>query len=335
MKIVHVILTSRFAGSERYAIELANAQSRNHDVTIILSPKGSESRADALKHRIASGVTIHELKSRTNFFQVYEARRLLSGIPHDVIHGHLSTACRALSGLKCSSARVATLHIHYKPRQHEKLDGLIAIAPWQLTGIPERLLNRTRQIDNWTSNKIAAPGMREQLRESFGIAPEDILIGALGRVVESKGFDILMDAFRQSGIPNARLAIVGNGKAWEKLKSKAGTEIIMPGFWPTPEDWLAAFDVFVSSARTEPFGLVFLEAMNSGLPIIATASQGALHLRNLIDSTLVPIDDVAAMQKALENFCKTPLQRKRYELSNYRIESKLTQIDAFYQMTMS
>lgn len=335
MKIVHAILTSRFAGSERYAIELANAQSQNHDVSIILSPKGSEDRADALKHRIASRVTVHELKSRTKFFQIYETRKLLSGISHDVIHGHLSTACRALSGLKCNSPRVATLHIHYKPNQHEKLDGLIAIAPWQLAGIPDKLLKRTRQIDNWTSDKIAAPGMREQIRESFGIAPGEILIGALGRVVESKGFDTLMDAFRQSGIPNAKLAIIGNGKEWKKLKAKAGTDIIMPGFWPTPEDWLAAFDVFVSSARTEPFGLVFLEAMNSGLPVIATASQGALHLRNLIDSALVPIDDVAAMQKALENFCKAPVQRTVYNLSNYRIESKLTQIDEFYQMTMT
>jgi glycosyltransferase involved in cell wall biosynthesis len=230
---------------------------------------------------------------------------------------------------------VATLHIHYKPNQHEKLDGLIAIAPWQLAGIPEKLLHRTRQIDNWTSDKIAAPGMRNRIRESFGIAPGDILVGALGRVVESKGFDILMDAFRQSDIPNAKLAIIGNGKEWKKLKSKAGTDIIMPGFWPTPEDWLAAFDVFVSSARTEPFGLVFLEAMNSGLPIIATASQGAQHLRKLIDSSLVPIDDIAAMQKALKDNCKAPVQRKDYDLNKYRIESKLTQIDEFYQMTMT
>jgi glycosyltransferase involved in cell wall biosynthesis len=335
MKIVHAILTSRFAGSERYAIELANAQSHHHDVSIILSPKASENRADALKHRVASRVTVHELKSRTKFFQIYEIRRLLSSIPHDVIHGHLSTACRALSGLTCSSARVATLHIHYKHNQHQKLDGLIAIAPWQLADIPEKLQSRTRQIDNWTSDKIAAPGMRDHIRESFGIAPGDILIGALGRVVESKGFDILIDAFRQSGIPNAKLAIIGNGKEWKMLKAKAGSDIIMPGFWPTPEDWLAAFDVFVSAARTEPFGLVFLEAMNSGLPVIATASQGALHLRNLINSALVPIDNVGAMQKALENFCKAPVQRTVYNLSNYRIESKLTQIDEFYQMTMT
>lgn len=335
MKIVHVILSSRFAGSERYAIELANAQSRSHEVSIIISPKGSENRADALKHRIAGEVTTHVLDSRTKFFQIYETRKLLSGIPHDVIHGHLSTACRALSGLKTSSARVATLHIRYKPGQHEKLDGLIAIAPWQMAEIPERLSRRSRQIDNWTSDKTAAPGMRERIREDFGVAPAEILIGALGRAVDSKGFDTLIKAYRQSGMANTRLAIVGNGSAWKKLKAEAGDDIIMPGFSPTPENWLAAFDVFISSARSEPFGLVFLEAMNSGLPIIATASQGALHLRSLIDSALVPVDDAASLQKALEAFCKAPLPRKRYDLSHYRIESKLAQIDAFYQMTMS
>ncbi len=330
MKITHLILTRNFAGSERYAMELANLQSRTHDVSIVISPQAAESRPEALLHRIDPSVKVYILKHKLRFLQIFEARRLLKKINPDIAHGHLNRACRALSGYSGSTKCVATLHIHYKKQQHEKLDGLIAIAQWQLADIPEKLLHKTVQIDNWTFDNKAEVGKRESIRTQFGIKPTEVLVGALGRTVDSKGFDTLIKAFRQANIPNARLAVIGSGKAWNKLKAMAGSDIIMPGFWPTPADWLAAFDVFVSSARSEPFGLVFLEAMNSDLPILATASQGALHLHHLIETPLLPIDDTEAMRLSLESICSQPILRKHYDLSRYRIETKILEIEAFY-----
>lgn len=335
MKITHLILTRNFAGSERYAMELANLQSLTHDVTIIISPQAAEPRPEALLHRLAPTVKVFVLKSKIRFLQIYEARRLLRNINPDIAHAHLNRACRALSGYSGACKRVATLHIHYKRQQHEKLDGLIAIAQWQLADIPQKLLGRTAQIDNWTAESPANAGKRQAMRTQYGIKPSDILVGALGRTVDSKGFDTLIKAFRQANIPDARLAIVGSGKAWNKLQAMAGPDIIMPGFCTTPADWLAAFDVFVSSARSEPFGLVFLEAMDSGLPIIATASQGAQHLHHLIQSPLIPIDDADSMRTALESFCSRPVARRQYDLSRYRIEPKALEIEAFYRSLMA
>lgn len=335
MKITHLILTRNFAGSERYAMELANLQSRTHEVSIVISPQAAEPRPEALIHRMDPSVKVFVLRNRLRFLQVFEARRLLKNINPDIAHGHLKRACRALSGYAGAAKRVATLHIHYKRQQHEKLDGLIAIAQWQLADIPVKLLGHTAQIDNWTAGSSADAGKRESVRAQYGIKPTDILVGALGRTVDSKGFDTLIKAFRQSDIPNARLAIIGSGKAWKKLKAMAGPDIIMPGFCPTPADWFAAFDVFVSSARSEPFGLVFLEAMDSGLPIISTASQGAQHLHHLIQTPLVPIDDADSMRKALESFCSHPVARRQYDLDRYRIESKALEIEAFYRSLMA
>jgi glycosyltransferase involved in cell wall biosynthesis len=335
MKITHLILTRNFAGSERYAMELANLQSRTHDVSMIISPQAAESRPDALLHRLDPSVKVFVLRNKLRFLQIYEARRLLRNINPDIAHGHLNRACRALSGYAGASKRVATLHIHYKRQQHEKLDGLIAIAQWQLAGIPGKLLGHTAQIDNWTADNPAGAGKGQAMRAQYGIKPTDILVGALGRTVDSKGFDTLIKAFRQADIPNARLAIVGSGKAWKKLEAMAGPDIIMPGFCATPADWLAAFDVFVSSARSEPFGLVFLEAMDSGLPILATASQGALHLHHLIQTPLIPIDDADSMRMALESFCSRSVERRQYDLSRYRIEPKALEIEAFYRSLMT
>jgi glycosyltransferase involved in cell wall biosynthesis len=73
----------------------------------------------------------------------------------------------------------------------------------------------------------------------------------------------------------------------------------MPGFVGQPAAWLAAFDALVSPARAEPFGLSLLEALASGLPVLATASAGAQHLAPWIGRPLVPVDDAAALAAAL------------------------------------
>lgn len=331
MKIVHIILTSHFAGSERYAIELANAQSKFHDVSIILASAGAESRPDALAHRIDSDVKILILKNKFSFLQIFETRKLIKQLCPEVAHAHLSGACRALSGLKSSCLRIATLHIHYKKQQHKKLDALIAIAPWQINAIPDQLKKHTQQIDNWTEIHSANISDNTALRKKFDIAEDALVFGALGRVVESKGFDTLIKAFELANIPNSRLVIVGQGKQWQTLRNLAHKNVVMPGFWAKPTQWYSCFDIFVSSARSEPFGLVFLEAMASGLPILATASQGAKHLQPLINTALVPIDDIKALSEGLLFNAAQPRIRKKYDLSKYALSEKIDEIEQFYR----
>ena len=75
---------------------------------------------------------------------------------------------------------------------------------------------------------------------------------------------------------------------------------------------LGTFDVFVSSARSEPFGLSIVEAMAAGVPVIATASEGA---REIIDASqtglLVPIGDVEAMAKTITSLLDDISERER------------------------
>ena len=131
-------------------------------------------------------------------------------------------------------------------------------------------------------------------------------------------------------MPGARLAIVGQGSAWDALRKRAGNDVLMPGFAERPHDWLAAFDGFVSAARREPFGLVLLEAMQAGLPIVATATDGARHLAPQLQSPLVPVDDPDAIALALQRMVAGGQRRMAYPMEQFRIESKLEQIEVFY-----
>lgn len=225
---------------------------------------------------------------------------------------------------------MATLHIQYKPGQHAPLDGLIAIAPWQLAAIPEPLRAHSIQVDNWTLPRVADVAAGVRLRAQHGIDDDVFLLGALGRTERSKGLDVLIEAFRRADLPNARLAIVGQGREWKALRKQAGCAVLMPGFADQPQDWLAAFDGFVSAARSEPFGLVLLEAMQAGLPIVASASQGAQYLAAQLH-TLVPVEDADALAAALRRMVQAGRHRVAYAMDAFRIEAKLPQIEAFYR----
>ncbi|KRS21311.1 hypothetical protein AAY72_09530 [Alishewanella sp. WH16-1] len=334
MKIVHIILTHSFAGSERYAVELANLQAeQQHDVTLILHQRGAEQRPNAIAHRVSPKVKVL-LVGGFKLLAIYRARRLLRQLKPDVAHAHLSAACRVLQGVKGLCLRVATLHIHYKKQQHAKLDALIAIAPWQLAAIPEPLRQHSVQLDNWSAARPATADARQRLRAEYQIPADAIVIGTLGRVEQSKGQDVLLDAFKQAAIPNSYLVIVGEGKNWQALREKAPTQVIMPGFSASPQDWLACFDCFVSAARTEPFGLVFLEAMHAGLPIVATATEGAKYLRPLFNNELVGIDNAAHLAKRLQQQSQD-LARRQYPMQRFEPSAKAAEVLAFYQQQLA
>ena len=331
LSIVHLLLTRRFAGSERHVVELANAQAAaGHQVAVILRRAGTEDRADAIAHRFNRAVRIEVVG---NLLPHWQARRVLRRLRPDIAHAHLSGGCRALKGWHdARTRRIATLHIHYKPQQHEGLDGLIAIAPWQLEAMPAEMRARSVQIDNWTLPGTPAPDARERLREEWGIAPDAFVFGALGRVEPSKGLDVLVEAWKRAALPeDARLVIVGQGSAWKALREAAPRSVVMPGFSRQSRDWLEAFDVFVSAARSEPFGLVLLEAMSARLPILASASQGARHLREVIATPLVPAGDADALAAALRALHDARPARRDYPMQRFRIEDRLAEIEAFYR----
>ena len=331
MRIAHLILTRRLAGSERHAVELANAQAERHDVTLILRRAAAGSHAGAFAALVSPRV---KLVLVPDWLPAWHAARVLRRLKPDVAHAHLSAACRALRGLSKTCLRVATLHIHYKTRQHAHLDALVAIAPWQLADIPEPLRRHTVQIDNWTLARTPSPDARERLRLAHGIPSDAWVFGALGRIEPSKGFDMLIDAFADAGLPDdAWLVVVGPGAALPALQRQAtarATRVLLPGYTRTPQDWLAAFDCFVSAARSEPFGLVFLEAMQAGLPVIASRTQGALHLSPHMQPTLVDVDDLPALRAALQAAARQRPERRSYPMDHYRIDGKLHALEAFY-----
>ncbi|SMF59483.1 Glycosyltransferase [Alteromonadaceae bacterium Bs31] len=188
----------------------------------------------------------------------------------DIVHAHLRRATRLLANCNTSAAKVSTLHIGVNGPHFLNMDALIAISPWQLDQVPKSFGGRVQWIRNSlvphprpSANKI------RELRNEFGCNESTFVIGGVGRLSQSKGWDILIEAFKKAGLENAILVLVGDGSEAKNLKKLAGQAptIQFLGFKHNIKDYYAAFDVFVCPSREEPMGRVILEAMDAGVDV--------------------------------------------------------------------
>ena len=151
-----------------------------------------------------------------------------------------------------------------------------------------------------------------------------VVIGTVGHLAPIKGHDIfvraaaLISARRQ----DVQFVVIGEDKSPEKdhrkslenLVSELGLKgiVTMPGWRDDMPAMLSSLTVFVSAARSEPFGLAIVEAMAAGLPIVATASEGALEIiEDGHTGKLVPVEDHEALAQAINTLLDNPAERER------------------------
>ena len=138
--------------------------------------------------------------------------------------------------------------------------------------------------------------------------PEKQIV-AMGRLVNQKGFDILIKAFAKicDNRPGWFLTIWGEGpdrKSLEKLRDslQLSDKVKLPGITPTPLEAMQNGNIFVLSSRYEGFPNVLLEAMVQGLPVIATdcPSGPSEIIQNNINGLLVAPEDSGKLAESLD-----------------------------------
>ncbi len=166
---------------------------------------------------------------------------------------------------------------------------------------------------------------REQVRQEWGVGDDEILIGMAGRVARWKGQSVFAEAARlvlqkQSQVKFAAVGGVFDTDVFymDQFKEKVRdlgieSKFIINDFRSDMPNVLAAYDIFVlPSTWPEPFGLVLLEAMASGKPVVATAPGGPSEIvvdgeTGYLIQPSSPIDLAASIEKLLPD----PQLRKR------------------------
>lgn len=136
--------------------------------------------------------------------------------------------------------------------------------------------------------EVFDPGRAGRFRSSAGIADTVPLVGSVARIDTWKGFDTLLDAVEpmRARCPGLELVIAGgtvDGKEGYAAALEARARSIGGVHWLGPRDdvpdLMADLDVFVQvSSEPEPFGLVVVEALASGVPVVAGDAGGPLEI---------------------------------------------------------
>ncbi len=141
--------------------------------------------------------------------------------------------------------------------------------------------DRVRLIHNGVDPpRTPTPEEVAAARAEFGLTEDDFVIGSVGRIDnDHKRFTDLIDAVALLDDEEARLLIVGSGQDIPMLQKHAaaagiGDRVIFTGYQADVGLMYALMDLFALASRQESFGLVLVEAMFAGLPIVATNVGG-------------------------------------------------------------
>jgi len=114
--------------------------------------------------------------------------------------------------------------------------------------------------------------------------------------------------------------IVGDGRERALLEAMAGPAVTFTGYREDAKALFQAFDLFVSPSRSEPFGRVIIEALDAGVPVIASEALGPRDIARRFPVELVPVDDVPALAEALRRAADRPRARLALDLSEFHVE---------------
>ncbi len=179
---------------------------------------------------------------------------------------------------------------------------------------------RIHQIDNaivLDDYPTAPPTLEDKAR--FGFHSQQVLIGAVGRLSEEKGFHHLINVIsrlveekRQVG-----LVIAGEGHLREQLQNQINQldlqeHVRLCGFLADPRELYGAIDLFVLSSIREGLPNVVLEAMASRRAVVATSCNGIPKLvQNDQNGLVVPVDNEPALLEAVRKCVGSESLRER------------------------
>ena len=139
----------------------------------------------------------------------------------------------------------------------------------------------------------------------LGLAPHVRLLVFAGRAAREKNVETMLDAVARLG-PDHHLLLIGAG-AFSKPQANAS----FLDFQRDPREvarLLASCDAFLHANPNEPFGLVALEAMASGLPIVGVASGGVSEMADESVGVLAPRATAACLAEAVEALFRRDIQ---------------------------
>ncbi len=322
-------------GAERvWALLASGFARRGHDVTLITDfvADQNDGFVDHSVRRIVLG--------GGHAVSVLRLARLLASERPDISISALSVSNIKHAAAACFAGRLsrAVLSFHgYSETEPQLLSRLGYIATAVLSRataasvcVSEGLRNYV--VGRWHGDARKArriynpvdPGPNKPASSEAELLARGPVALAAGRMVDYKGFPALIRAFAKVQPATARLVILGEGEDRPRIEAEIarlglGDRVTLAGYVREPWDYYRRASCFVLPSDSEPFGLVVVEALGNGLPVVSTDCDGPREiLANGAHGSVVPRGNEDALAAALSRALAAPgdplprVERARY-----------------------
>lgn len=382
MNICHIITRLIIGGAqENTLLSCLGLHEHGHQVTLIIGPEtgpeGSlldEARAGGYRVEIVPTLC-RAVRPFTDWRAQRDLTRVLQALRPDIVHTHSSKA-GVLGRLAARAAGVPgivhTIHGMSFNRTQTPL------VQWMYRGLERYCAGFTQRIvsvaDAMSAQAVAAgiagpdkfttvySGMRTErfapdrydrsaVRRTWGASGDDIVVGAVARLFDNKGYDALIPAMADAvrDHPRLRFVWVGDGPRrgdYERRLSELGLRerVHLTGLIP-PEQvprMLAGMDMLVHASQWEGLPRVAVQALLMRVPVVSFAIDGApeVVIPNQTGE-LVPLNNVAGLAQAIRTLADNPDRRASYgqtgrELCLQRFDwrTMVAQLEAMYMQLL-
>lgn len=350
-------LTERLSGLEDFSIDVFSnewiSESRTinfHKIPKVLFPRFLRPVLFAyLTSRMTSSPSYDLVHSHERIFKMDLVT--MHGIPHrawirDVRHKSLSlfdrcTAWVERKGFTAGSTRLVMPVSKLAEKEILKLYPMLAGHV--------RVIHPGIHLEKFENKKKGE--IRRKIRARYGLSSRDTVVLFVGMNFEIKRLDLIMKAMGALGreeprVSDLKLMIVGKGN-YKKFKRLANQlqiaeSVIFAGPSEEVEPFYFAGDIFAMPSKFDTFGMVVLEAMAAGLPVIIAESVGASDLvkdgvHGLVLKGDPSISDMAgALKSLLDPATRSVMaENARRQVSNETWDCRARQVEKIYRQTIS
>lgn len=239
-------------------------------------------------------------KGAFNYNYLQELVRIIRRNNIDIVQSHLlgSNLYCSLAGMICGVPVVSTFHgfvdMNVKERFSSIKSLIINRGSARLVFVSDRLrefyvehkgfsARKSVTIYNGIDTSRFKPQKNDSIRIKLGLEAENVLVGAVGNIRPSKGYEYMLEAARLvvDQYPQFRFIVVGegSGRLFDNLmdlikKLRLENHFFFLGFIPDISRCLNNMDIFMLPSVSEGFSISTIEAMACGVPVIATRSGG-------------------------------------------------------------
>lgn len=268
------------------------------------------------------------------FKKLYSKILKKHGVP-DIIHAHFLGIGRIVTSLLSDSEIPLVLTEHLSSLNDKPVDPKLLEIGNDVYHHFDKVITVSNPLskslkENFNIDAFVIPNIVDADSFKYSNADNDsknnkyfdfISTGALSK---RKGMDVLITAFTSAFASNnaVRLFVYGEGPERQNLEklifdNNMGNKIFLEGLVDrkTIADQMKSSECFVLASKLETFGVVYIEAMAMGLPVIATKCQGPEDFVNDDNGILIPVNDPSSLEHALKSMYSNIANYSRAEIS--------------------